>query len=55
MKCYKYWFDEKKFISCYKLRVIIDFENVFLVFVFRKIKIIDIKVKFCKSDIYVKD
>lgn len=32
-----------------------DSENVFPVFVLRKIKITDTKVKLCKSDIHVKD
>lgn len=55
VKCHKYWPDEKKSISCYKLRVTTDSENVFPVFVLSKIKITDTKVKLCKSNIYVKD
>lgn len=43
VKCHKYWPDEKKSISCYKLRVTTDSENVFPVFVLRKIKITDTK------------
>ena len=44
VKCYQYWPNEKKAITCRNLRVSTDAENVFPVFVLRKIKVTDTKV-----------
>ncbi|XP_078317952.1 uncharacterized protein LOC111119360 isoform X3 [Crassostrea virginica] len=43
VKCYQYWPNEKKAITCRNLRVSTDAENVFPVFVLRKIKVTDTK------------
>ncbi|XP_048758085.2 receptor-type tyrosine-protein phosphatase alpha-like isoform X2 [Ostrea edulis] len=49
VKCFQYWPQEKKFMTCYNLRVTMESEHVFPVFVLRKIKITNTKTDDVRS------